>query len=322
MPDNSESHKKANRWSWLKPQFGKIAYGKWEWVVMRALFAWYCIYPTTLPGGPLSTKTQPAPNGIAQFFDLTFLAGEGAFDILKVVVPVFLIIYVIGILPFLSTTVLFLIHVALATLANSQGAIHHTGQVVGYALLGQMICHGYRWIKHILGKQSLQESSELLHRDLIYYTQQAMAAAYVVAGLSKIINSGFQWVATIPNMVLQLEKNYGMHFHNNLKEPPGRGTEFAADLIINHPTLAKILLTGGLLLELLCFLALWNRLFLAIFGASLIAMHMFISSAMNLGFAYNKAALFIFYVNAPFIAFAIYKHFFNRGGQPELPKSP
>ena len=320
MSEKTESPTTSNPLNWLKPQFGKIDNAKWEWIVMRALFAWYCIMPTTLPGGQLTTKNQTAPNGIAQFTDLSFLAGEGAFVALDWTVSIFLIVYVIGVLPFLSTAVLFFIHVAIGSLGNSFGAIHHTGQVVGYALLGQMICHTYRWIKHIIGKESLKDSSTHLHRDLIYSTQQAVAAAYVVAGLSKVINSGLQWVATIPNMVLQLEKNYGMNFHDNLQEPPGRGTEFAANLIINYPTLAKVLLTGGLLLELFCFLALWNRLFLAVFGASLIAMHMFISSAMNLGFLYNKAALFIFFVNIPFIVFAIFRHFSNRGNGSGLIK--
>ena len=74
MSESKDEPKSTDRWNWLRPQFGKIAYAKWEWVVMRALFAWYCILPTTLPSAPLATKTQPAPNGIAQFFDLTFLA--------------------------------------------------------------------------------------------------------------------------------------------------------------------------------------------------------------------------------------------------------
>ena len=294
----------------LRPKFGKIPYARWEWFTMRTLFALLCIYPSA----PifLGLQTQVAPNGIAQFVDLTFLSTPTAHEVLSWAFPILLGLYVIGIFPFAVTAGLFAIHVAICTLINSQGHINHTGQVVGYVLLGQLLFHCYRWIRCITGKESAKESAAHLHRDLIYGTQQGLVAAYVIAGLSKLIKSGWDWVASIPNMVLQLEKNYGMDYHDTLQEATVEGTEFATQLINNYPTVAKIILGGGLLLELFAFLALWNRTFMALFGIALISMHEVISSAMHLGFHFNKAALAIFFINVPFWAFALGRHLGSR----------
>jgi hypothetical protein len=73
-----------------------------------------------------------------------------------------------------------------------------------------------------------------------------------------------------------------------------------------HPNLAGVLFGGGLFLELFAFFGLWNRRLMALFGLSIFTMHMMISDLMNLGFFYNKWALFLFWVNLPFWCWTLY----------------
>jgi hypothetical protein len=56
----------------------------------------------------------------------------------------------------------------------------------------------------------------------------------------------------------------------------------------------------GLLLELFCFIALFNRGLLALFGVGLAVMHLMIAQIMVLKFFYNEWMLAIFFVNVPF----------------------
>ncbi|MGI9243657.1 MAG: hypothetical protein ACR2RV_22865, partial [Verrucomicrobiales bacterium] len=75
--------------------------------------------------------------------------------------------------------------------------------------------------------------------------------------------------------------------------------------ITAHPWLTRLMLTGGLVLELFAFLLLINRAWAAAIGISLIAMHLAIGELMGLHFPQNIQADFGMLVNAPFWIFAV-----------------
>jgi len=289
-----------------KPQFGSIGYARWEWAIMRTAFAVLCVYRSSPHQFKSSTwpperygwdiSELPVPNGIAQFADLSFAASPVFDTAAAAIFYVALLGYVFGRLPLLSTLALLLTNILYGTSANSQGAIHHTGQIVGLVLLGQVLAHTYRLVRHVAGKESLYQSAGHHHRDLIYHSQQLVAAAYVITGISKLVRSGGEWVSTLPNIALQFEKNAAMRYYDTLVETASPANRVAIDFVIAYPKLAQLFFGTGLFLELFTVLALWNRTTLVLWA---------VSEIMLLGFAFNKSVLLIFFMNLPFWVFRI-----------------
>lgn len=299
--------KKDYSWRyWLAPRFAQESYTAWEWGIMRILFAYFALIPATPLA--LNFQEQPKPTGIAQFIDLTWLCASPYQQIVTVLFYAFLALYVVNYLPLTATAGLLVIHTLEGTLVNSQRAPHHTSQIVGFILIGQLLAHLYSHYQH--RREPLAKRPPTSPSSLVYLSLQLAAAAYVVAGLSKLLKSGLDWVAQIPNIPLQFEKNFDMHYYDHLVETPRDTAHGMIQFISENPGMAKFLFGSGLVLELFAFLALWNRLTLALFGISLWFLHDIISSVMNLGFMYNKAALLIFFVNLPWwlwVCFDLYR---------------
>ena len=144
----------------------------------------------------------------------------------------------------------------------------------------------------------IEEAEEKGRSLSIYLVQQLIATAYVVSGISKLWISKGAWFKDVQFIGLQFDKNRLLKYYQTLQEPDA--IRWAADAVNNHPTLASFLFSIGLLLELFCFIALFNRGLLALFGVGLAVMHLMIAQIMVLKFFYNEWMLAIFYVNVPF----------------------
>ncbi|MFV1995026.1 MAG: hypothetical protein ACC661_06285, partial [Verrucomicrobiales bacterium] len=266
-------------------RLGRIDYARWEWIVMRLAFAWFVLRPGA--GISVGQPVQPIPRGLAQFFDFTWIVANPAHDILTVGFYILIGLYALGFFPLLSTAGLLAIHTLNGTLINSQGAIHHTTQIVGFVLIGQLVAHLITAVKARRTELAPHEISELRARECIYLSQQLAVAAYVATGISKMVARGGTWVQQLPNIALQFVKTREMDYYNTLVEAPAETGNLALTLIMDYPGLAQVILGFGLLLELFAFLALFNRPLMAAFGISLILMHQLISEIMSLGFVFN-----------------------------------
>lgn len=334
---------------WFPCQADRIPYLAFEWWVMRAALAYLALQAT--PAG-LPYTTQPSPVGIAKFIDLTWLGHPGTPSWMAPLLLAFAALLALGIAPLVGSLGLLALHTAVGTFANSQGGgggSHHTTNLVGLMLLGQVLACLYRdaaalrragprgllavrlddwaWARH-LGRHptaafrrasgSLESAAQTFRSSQIYTILQMMAMAYTVSGISKLWRSEGAWLAEVRNLPLQFEKNRLNEFHDTLVMPAQTSADAMADAISRHPNLAGALFGVGLFLELFAFLGLWNRLTLALFGLSLIAMHVMISDLMNLGFFFNKWALFLFWVNLPFWLYALQQ----RKNPPAAPAAP
>lgn len=325
------------RLAWRRPH-----YARYEWLAMRFGLAWLVWLTVRRPP---SLTEQPAPVGLAHYVDLTWIsqipADQGwsalarAFhdrvhELIGLQLPfndgwsllafAMVVLYALGWLPLLSTGVLLAMHVFIGTLVNSQGAIHHTTQIIGYVLLGQFLCHLWHALKpdpRILDprhswRQARDHARRPLHwlgqtaapgtraNDWVWFSLQMTAAAYVVSGVTKLLRSGFDWVRDIPNIPLQFEKNHLMWYYNTLEEQPSAASEFAVQATIDYPQLAQTFFTIGLLLELTAFLILWRRSLALLWGLGLFMLHTFVTELMNLQFFFNKTALILLAINIPF----------------------
>jgi hypothetical protein len=331
--------------TWVHP--GQIRYAAYEWFCMRLLFA-YLMFASfrqsgyhpfhwwDAPGRGADFLTQPRPNGIAQFLDVTRVAQPANVPIIAGMLGIFLIIFMLGVAPVISIFSLAIFQIAVGALENSQGNnIYHTSQILALGMVGMggaalveniralrtggwsgLRAHcaaRYTWLAYALRTPAtwfrtasagenlspeIEARQEQSRSFLIYITQQMIAVAYVVAGLSKLWISKGTWFTDVQHIALQFEKNTLTKFYQELNPRPGIPS--VTVFVDAHPTFTSVFFAPGLLLEIFCFLALFNRSLMAVFGVSLMVMHFLIALIMALDFYYNEWLVAIFFVNVPF----------------------
>ena len=244
--------------------------------------------------------TLPKPNGIAKVFDITWLSEPWVYPGILWVLGALLGLYVLNwglhvVLP-LITTISVLVH----TLGNSQGAIHHSHQIIALVLLAQtLVLYGFtirKWVK----KTPFDFPNGLTLRSyLLYYSQGAILGTYVVAALSKFLNSKGMWVWNSPYIALDLVKSKRQYYYKKL-DSEFAGVPELAEWVAANPMISRFFLGGAFFLEALCLIALRSRPWAFFVGLSLIALHKGIFYTMNLKFFYNEMLLLIFLVNLPY----------------------
>jgi hypothetical protein len=290
--------REASSSSWLKRAW-QVAFAhepmrlaRWEMVVMRfglAMVTW-----SSLRFLPSPLHSQPVPHGMAAWgVDFTWLSNPQLCSWFVPLCGVSLILYVIGIWPALTLVPPLVAIIGQGVLSNSQGAIHHTSQVIAMALLAGWLAAMWS----ILAKRSHRPLPHGLNAPQLEmdWMRQLLMAGYVVSAVMKLMESGGNWLGETPYFGLQIEKSTGMAFHAHL-EPPANAA-WLAQYFIDHPLIAKITIGLGLPLELFAFAALLNRRSALFFGAALYAFHFIITQVMNLGFAYNRMLLLFLFIN-------------------------
>lgn len=270
---------------------------------LRLLFA-YVLLMALPPETWTFPSVQPHPNGIAHWFDLTFMADPVLWSRLQHAGLVLIVLYALGIALPLVLPLLLALHLCIFTLSNSQGSIGHSMQLVTLVLLAQTV--GYTlWPLYDLARRKLMKPtgsrSPLRSPDMaLWFTTQTIAAAYVICGIAKLVNSEGRWIADIPNLAVQLHKTSMMDYYNDLQQVAAPVQDFMLRLLIDQPGLATVAFSFGLFLELGAILALLGRRWELLLGISVLMMHKVISEAMSLFFPFHMWVLFIFWVNVPF----------------------
>ncbi|MFT4548036.1 MAG: hypothetical protein ACI8XO_000038 [Verrucomicrobiales bacterium] len=267
--------------------------------IVRLLFAITVYF--TVPGG-MGLVEQPEPVGIARLFDLTFLSQPGVMPTIKLLLIPVLIFYALGFGAPVTLTLMLLATVLPGTLDNSQGATQHSLQAVSLITLAQLIYHlaaCTKWIDHDRSTRS---------RWGVFMGQQAIVAAYTVTALTKLGRSGLGWIAESKNFPIQMTKNIQMQYYNTLEPETVAGfwaksSAWLQQVLVDSPNLCRLLMSGGLFLELFAILALCGRRFAAAYGALLIVFHILVRSMTGLNFRYHIAALFIFLILPTLISF-------------------
>ena len=118
--------------------------------------------------------------------------------------------------------------------------------------------------------------------------------------MSKLLRSGVMWIVDSPLIAVQVVKTHSQNYYNWLQEEYAeRGMHFAT-WIAEHPMLTRVMLTSGLVLELVAFLALLGRGWAFLIGVARVGLHVSISLVMHLNFPQNEQVCLIFLVNLPF----------------------
>ena len=286
----------------------------WEVLIMRVLFA--CVVWQTFPEN-FPYAEQKFPNGIARMFDLTWLwSGHSyqigwlgisepctAMQLVRACVGICLVIYATGYLLPLVLPVLTVASILVRTYYNSQGSIHHGCQMVTLILLFQTIVvlwfAGRRlWGWH-RGKPLVFEQGQTVWSYLVYHSIGAIAGCYVIAGLTKIVRTGGAWFWNSPYMALEVMKTEKQQYYSTLDTSRVGTQGVYAEWLLDYPNLARIILGGGVVLELLAIFMLWNRKLAITIGLSMILFHRIVDMVMDLHFRFNEYVVWIFCVNVP-----------------------
>jgi len=295
--------------SLFEDQFGRVDFAAWEWTVMRIGFApliWFATWRTLDVGliditDVLDTKQ---PNGLSGVVDFSWMVNDTATWGVAVVMVILLVGYVLGKGMLLTTGGLLLIHSVVGSINASPAGTHHATQIVGYVLLGQFMW--FVWQTWRIGSKRTDERVWSESRGAVFFSQQMIAAAYVVSAISKWVNSGggwfpgWCWVQQLPNIAVQFEKNHMQKYYDELIMPAAAVNRGMIDFVIEHPLWAKLLIAPAFYLELLAFLVLLNRRISAVLGIGLIGMHIIIGRIMHLEFIYFESIGLLFLVNIPY----------------------
>ena len=292
-------------------RFGIRRYHRWEFDLMRVAFAVLVFY--TFPSEKHLYATQDNPNGIAQWFDLTFLANPDVYRPLEIIGYVCLVVYAIGILPVIPLGYLVWFSIVTRTLANSQGGISHSYQMVTMILVAQFIIAAIAFFRPLIkeGKFRLFQSSYWDNR-AIYYSQLAMAGAYVIAAITKLKNSGLMWFWNSPYFVTDVIKTNRQNYYAKLDDE--RFLKYGEEvpyvqLISDYPMFARILFAPGILFEIGAVLALLGRKWALAVGLLLVSLHLGIKEVMKLDFLKNEICVAIFMINIPFWIYFAFRKF-------------
>ena len=290
-------------------QYQPHRFGTVEALLMRALLVAVVWWSLPLASEVADLTGQQKPTGLAHVFPLTWLARPGVFLVCQIIVAVAAIFYLANRLLLPATGAMTLVHILIFTLDNSQGATNHAYHLISIVLLAQFLTYLSphvvrfieRWKKITLPRLFATDKGIRLNDLALYFSQQAIAAAYIVAGLSKLIRSKGLWVWQSPNVSVELMKTNAQNFYNRLEiDATFEHRQQVAQWMIDNPMITRVLMGGGLAIELFAFLALRNRLGALLTGLAIIALHWGIYVSMGLFFKYNIAIVIIFFVNAPY----------------------
>jgi hypothetical protein len=267
-----------------------------EIVGIRCLFA-FVLYLALPPVGWVFQSGQPHPNGLGHWIDFSFLAAPGVWPVIHYISLALIVLYALGLALPVVLPLILLEHLCVFTLNNSQGYIGHSMQLVTMIILAQAVGVTL-WP---LWKRLRKIDSPLSGYEVgLSFTSQTMAAAYVICGLTKLINSEGKWISDVPNLAMQLHKTAMMDYYNTLEKAVPPLQAYMEHMLIEAPGMARVIFGSGLVLELAAILALLGRRWELALGVATILMHKIISQSMSLSFPFHIWVLFIFWVNAPY----------------------
>jgi hypothetical protein len=268
------------------PQVGAL-----EALLSRLLVAyamWY-FYPIFTP-----PAVQPAPVGLAHFFDLTWLGDPAVLALYKQGFIVILCIYAAGLALPVTLPVLAIMQILPYTLINSQGFTNHSHNILSVTLMAQALVA----VCHLRGAW-LQPNARM-NAWLLAAAQAGIACTYLISVCSKMIASGGTWLFKSHYIALDLVKTMRQNYYSQLE--PRYATEPEGVVwMLQHPKLTALVFDSGFFIEALIVLAVGTRRLAFIFGVFAILMHRSINYLMGLEFHQNEAMLAVFFVNVPFL---------------------
>jgi hypothetical protein len=255
----------------------------------------------------MSFDVMKKPNGVAQFIDLTFFSDPEFVETLPWVVIPCLILYITGFGLPVALPILTFVLLGARTLYNSQGYIHHGFQMVSLVLLTQTIVALIYALKDPKEAFGFGKASGWVNKNrtfwdvLVRYSQLMIIASYMIPGVVKQFKSGGKWFLNSHYIGVQVVKTHRQNYYNDLDPQwePDKVPKLAT-FMLERRNLTRLLLGVGVALQIIAFLALYNRLTTLIFGLLFVSFHYLNDVMFGLYFYHVEKMVWIFLVNLPF----------------------
>jgi len=248
-----------------------------------AALALVVMWGISLPPGVLA-----APSGLSALVDLSFVSRPGVFSWMTWAFALLCVPYVFAQGLTLVVPLLTLLYGAVMVRLHALGGGEPGQLMVALILLAQtavvLFFAAHRQVK---GRPFPLRAGRTRDSYLIYYSQVALVGAALGSALVMVTSSSFAWNDPLPSLGPPVVA---------AQEPvvsPALG-------MTEHPRLSKWLLGVSLLVKGLCFLALANRGWALLAGASLLVLPLALDRSMEVSSESNPWALLIFLINAPF----------------------
>lgn len=279
-----------------------IVYVLWEWCPSTRFMGY---------------AEQPVPTGLAHFFDLTWLADLNKAQAMLWGVRIGIGVYALaGIwqwclrhrapedrpLDWISPASLLIAigcQIVVQTNRNSFGATHHGYLAMSQTVLAVALFHLGVLIKGWRGQRRPRDARLSWEAWGAYLAILVLAAAYVIAGVTKLRKESLMWVVDSPQVAVHMARTQEETYYDDL-DPASKGElEPFIAWVAQHPQLTRVGLGSALVLEALAFLGLAGRRLACLLGLAIEAMHTGIGLTMKLYFPLNQWLVLAFWINVP-----------------------
>jgi hypothetical protein len=277
--------------------------GALEGFLARLMFAVLLVFTlraqVTFTSEPHQVGLLKLLHGLGEGPWLTWLADPEAWAVFKGGFIALLFAYVAGAGLPVVLPVLAVMHVLPFTLYNSQGFTHHGNQIVSCALVLQACAAAYAAARQ--GTAAFRPPGAALRAWMLVQAQVAVAGMYFISVWTKLANSGGMWLWNSNHIALDMVKTQRQSYLNHF-DPAYAATPPEALWMLAHPWVSRLFFSSGVVLELVCILAIGRRRLAFAIGVALIAVHRSIDWLMGgVAFLNNELLCFIFLVNLPFL---------------------
>ena len=275
----------------------KSNYTNVEWLVAKRVFA-LGMFPFLVFVLYKFNGTEIL-NGICYLFNCNYIANS----IIKILIALVAFVAFIGYFfekkMLASLFTLSLVSIGVFSASSSSGIFNQTS-TLSMILVAQFIA--YAKFKLLGGKQKL-------YNDRFNFSIQIISASYVLSAISKLTKSGWDWVFSYEEFVLQVNSNliiYELNWGVSLKEY----IDFLNVSLLSNEILVWILLMLSLLIELFAFVMIFSKKSALAYSMLLLLFHLGILMLMGILIPPIVLAVVVFSANLPYM---IYNKRINSG---------
>ncbi len=267
------------------------SYSQQEWKLMKLFFipGWFFItafiYNTLVHIGD--------GKSVCAFFDCNIILTGAVKVLLFSCMAVFSVLYILEKQMLLSLTVLSALSVLVFSAGESNG-IAGRCEILSAVLIAQLVAY----IKH-----KRTGDNEALAQDRIQYSVQIIAAAYILAAISKLRGAGIGWVLQNKQLAIHAKSGFlrpGVHYGTDVLQ---QYADMIFSLFWNHPVLTAVLLTLALVIEGAAFVCFWGKRYTHLYGILLAVFHLSLFILMFVFVPPVLLCVFVFVLNGPLLIY-------------------
>lgn len=275
------------------------SYSKREWLFIKIslILFWLMLINLTF----LNYNTIPFPKGICNIIPFEWIyLGYNKYVIITISLFAS-ILYLFEIKVLYMSFICFVISLIGFTIEESNGVLYRNG-LFTFVFFAQFLAYLY----HNFNPQSN------LSKNRVQFCVQTVAIGYTLSGISKLMNSGFQWVIEGRKMGLQISKSYYYaYLDSGDKTLITKGQNFIIN-IESHAVLISILLLFALILELFALVSVISKKNAFIYGLLLLAMHIGIYIVMDIIIFPIVLPMIIFMINPLYLISQMFIYLYEK----------